>query len=253
EYQVGEGLIGWIAEKAQPLRADDAEADPRFLRRPDMVEKMGSFLGAPLVIDGTCIGVISAVDAKKAHFTARHEELLELIADLCGPHIEVARLSRLAQLDALTGAFNRRGLDMVLPETRAEQFVSLVAVDIDHFKAVNDQHGHPAGDEVLKRLARVLVGTVREGDAVVRMGGEEFLLVLPGLDVHQAARIAERTRATVEQLVLKLAEQEVRLTISLGVTQKRGDESRDAALARADAALYQAKQSGRNRVQVAGP
>ena len=249
EYQRGEGLIGWIAQEEKTLRADDAEADPRFTRRPDMVEKMGSFLGAPLMVQGACIGVVSAVNAKRAHFTARHEELLELIADMCSPHLEVARLSRLAQLDALTGAFNRRGLELVLPETLT-QLASLVMVDIDHFKLINDQLGHSAGDEVLKRLARLLSAALRDEDAVIRMGGEEFLLVLPDIDVHQAMRIAERIRATVEEAVVRVGDKEVRLTVSAGVAQKRSDEPRDTAVARADAALYEAKQSGRNRVRL---
>ena len=113
EYRRGEGLVGWISEHCKPLRSDDAEADPRFVTRPDMVDRMGSFLGAPVVVEGTCIGVISAVNTAKAFFSPHDEELLRLIAGLCSPHIEVARLSRLAHLDPLTGAFNRRGLDMI--------------------------------------------------------------------------------------------------------------------------------------------
>ena len=250
EYRSGEGLIGWIAQHAKPLRSDDAEADPRFVARPDMVDRMGSFLGAPVVSEGSCIGVISAVSPERAWFTAHHETLLQLVAGISAPHIEVARLSRLAQLDVLTGAFNRRGLELVLPEADAADPVTLVMADLDHFKSVNDRFGHPAGDEVLKRVARLLSDGLRAQDAVIRMGGEEFLVVLPGIDVHQGARIAERTRALVEEAVLNLSAGELKITISVGVAQKKPDESRDAAVARADAALYRAKAAGRNRVMI---
>lgn len=251
EYRRGEGLIGWIAQQGKPLRSDDAEADPRFVARPDMVDRMGSFVGAPVVSEASCIGVISAVSSEKSFFTAEHEGLLQLIAGICAPHIEVARISRLAQIDTLTGAFNRRGLEVVLPLTGAPELVTLVMADIDHFKAVNDRHGHPAGDEVLKRVARLLSEVLRAEDAVVRVGGEEFLLVLPSIDLHQAVRVADRTRALIEATPLELASGSLKLTISAGVAQKMPAESRDEAIARADAALYRAKTSGRNRVLAA--
>jgi diguanylate cyclase (GGDEF)-like protein len=250
EYRPGEGLIGWVAQQVKPLRSDDAEADPRFVSRPDMTEAMGSFLGAPVVSEGACIGVISVVAHGKAAFGAHAEDLLQLIASMCAPHVEVVRLSRLAQLDPLTGTFNRHGLDLICPATEVRP-LSLVMVDIDHFKRINDQHGHAAGDEVLKRVARLLSDAMRGEDSVVRMGGEEFLLVLPDLDVHTAARIAERTRGLVEQAVVMIAHAEVRLTVSAGVAQRLGGEARDETVARADEALYRAKSSGRNRVVVA--
>ena len=248
EYRRGEGLIGWIAEQVKPLRSDDAEADPRFVVRPDMEDHMGSFVGAPVLSEGSCIGVISAVAPQKASFTAHTEDLLQLIAGLCAPHIEVVRLSRLAQIDALTGTYNRHGLELVCPNTAAHRIRTLAMVDIDHFKAINDRHGHAGGDEVLKLVARLLAEALREEDSVIRMGGEEFLLVLPDIEIHQGTRIAERVRGTVEQAVLQVAQAEVRLTVSVGVTLQLPDEARDDAVARADAALYRAKTSGRNRV-----
>lgn len=251
EYQRGEGLVGWVAEQVQPLRTDDAEADPRFVTRPDMTEPMGSFLGAPVVIEGACIGVLSAVAAEKAAFSAHSQDLLQLIAGMCAPHVEVARLSRLAQLDALTGSFNRHGLELVCPADEVSRPLTLAMVDIDHFKAINDQHGHAAGDEVLKRVARLLSESVRAEDSVVRMGGEEFLLVLPDLDLHKAVRVTERTRALVEGSVIQTSSAAVRLTVSSGVAQRQPGEARDETVARADEALYRAKSSGRNRVVTA--
>ena len=251
EYRFGEGLIGWIAEHVLPLRTDDAEADPRFVKRPDMVDRMGSFLGAPVVIDRSCIGVISAVNAQQRFFSEDDEELLQLVAALCAPRVELARLSRLAQLDTLTGAFNRRGLEQLFPDPPPNPTVTVAMVDIDHFKSINDDFGHASGDEVLKHVARLLSAVVRAEDSIVRLGGEEFLLVLPGIELNGAARIAERTRCTVEVTHFSGLPEGRRVTISVGVAQLKPLESRDAAIARADAALYRAKSSGRNRVELA--
>lgn len=257
EFRLGEGLLGWIAAHARPLRTADAERDPRFLPRPDIVERLGSFLGVPLLSADGCIGVLSAASPALGRFGARHEDLLTLVAGLCAPQIEIARLTRLAQLDALTGVLNRRGLDLAfeaaLPRDPAPGPLSVAMVDIDHFKRINDERGHAVGDEALRRLAARLSAVVRGGDAVVRLGGEEFLLVLPATDLERARAIADRLRAIVaaEPVPVGDGEPPVRLTISIGVAQLRPGEGRDALIERADAALYLAKQTGRDRVEVA--
>src|SRR5439155_26223920 len=144
-----------------------------------------------------------------------------------------------------TGAFNRRGLEVAFPESRT---CSVMMVDIDHFKKVNDALGHAAGDECLKRVAQLLSGVLRSEDSVIRYGGEEFLLVLPGIDLNTALRIGERARQAVEATTVRLSKVDVQLTISVGVAFRRPGEMRDETIARADAALYNAKQMGRNRV-----
>src|SRR5438876_8003130 len=103
-YEVGQGLLGWIAKNCQPLRTGDAMADERFVTRPDMVEPMGSYLGVPFVVEHQTTGVLSAVSAARDAFTEEHEQLLSLVAGIAAPYVEVGRLSRLAQVDALTGA-----------------------------------------------------------------------------------------------------------------------------------------------------
>jgi GAF domain-containing protein len=148
EFSLGEGLVGWIALHAQPLRAGRAEEDPRFLPRPDMKEHMGSFVGVPILADLDCLGVLSAVHPTPEHFTEEHQDVLELLAALSAPYLEIARLARLSHLDPLTGAYNRNALE-VLIEVRAT--LSVAMVDVDHFKDINDRHGHPTGDEVLRR------------------------------------------------------------------------------------------------------
>jgi diguanylate cyclase (GGDEF)-like protein len=248
-YRLGEGLVGWIAQNAASLRLGQPEDDPRFVRRPDQVEKMGSYLGLPLLAGRTCIGVLSAINSEHDYFTAHHQEVLELLAGLCAPYVEVARLSRLSQIDALTGAFNRRGLDVTLPPSPLVQRSICVAMaDIDHFKRVNDTHGHAVGDEVLRRVARILSKTLRGEDSVVRYGGEEFLLILHGVELRTALKVSERARAAIERSTIAVEGKELKVTMSFGVTQQGPTEPREETIERADAAMYAAKRAGRNRV-----
>ena len=228
----------------------DAAADARFVPKSEVVEPFASFIGVPLTTGNVCFGVISATSPTPNAFTEEHESLLSLLAGLCAPHLELARLTRLAAIDPLTGVFNRRGLDLVLPE-QDSRLASVAMVDLDRFKQVNDAYGHAAGDELLRRVANLLASVVRAADGVVRWGGEEFLLVLPAVDRAQTHVIVERARATVEADRLVVGGNVLRITISAGVAERRAGESRDALIARADEALYLAKNNGRNRVELA--
>jgi diguanylate cyclase (GGDEF)-like protein len=250
EFRVGEGLMGWIAQHNRPLRTGDAARDPRYAERPDQSVPIGSFLGVPLTSNGECFGVISAVRPDHDAFDDGHEQLLMLLGGLCAPHLELARVHRLAAMDPLTGILNRRGLDFVLPDP-GQTPVSVALCDLDRFKAINDGLGHAAGDEVLRRIARVLGGVLRAGDAVLRWGGEEFLLVLPGVELGRAQRIVERARSWIEREEIEVEGQTLTVTASVGVAERRPGESREALIARADEALYVAKHSGRNRVELA--
>jgi diguanylate cyclase (GGDEF)-like protein len=250
EFRLGEGLIGWIAQHGRPIRTGDPERDERFVPRPEIKEQMGSFLGVPLVSGRTCVGVLSSLHGSRDYFTSKHQALLTLLAGICAPQVEVARLSRLSQVDPLTGALNRRGLDLVFPDDTA-QLASVIMIDVDRFKRINDDYGHAIGDEVLKRIAHILSAGQRTGDSVVRYGGEEFLLVLQRVGLSVAGRVAERARAAVEQAGITAAGVELQLTISAGVAERRDGESREALIQRADAALYRAKAGGRNRVELA--
>ncbi len=256
DFALGEGLVGWIAEHGEAIRTGDADEDPRFEPRVGMKDRLGSFLGVPLMGGEVSMGVISAVSPKPDYFTEEHEQLLTLIAAIAAPHIEIARLSRLSKVDPLTGALNRRGGDSMFPEaseggeeeaTTIEP-LSVALVDIDHFKRVNDELGHAVGDEVLKRVATLISGILRNGDAVIRHGGEEFLLVLPHCNLETATRIAERARATVAETTIRTGDAETSVTISIGVAQRKPNESRDDLVSRADAAMYEAKHAGRDQV-----
>jgi diguanylate cyclase (GGDEF)-like protein len=253
EFDVGEGLMGWVVSQGLALRTGDAEQDPRFAPRPGKHDRIGSFIGVPLVSGSMTLGVISAVHPTPDFFTPEHESRLTLLAGLSAPYIEMARLARLATVDPLTGALNRRGLDGVFTQSGVAlvEPVAVIMADLDHFKAVNDTWGHVWGDQLLKRVVDVLAGVVRAGDAVARYGGEEFLILLPKVDLTAAARIAERAREAVAAAAVGGDGVEVKVTISMGVAARRPGEGREALIARADEALYAAKEQGRDRVVLA--
>lgn len=168
------------------------------------------------------------------------------------------RLERMASTDELTGAMNRQVFDMVFAHqaklaVRRGTPLSLVLLDIDHFKAVNDTHGHQTGDRVLQMVVNMIRNQVRASDTLCRWGGEEFLLLLPDCHLDQAARLAEKIRVAVEAASVPLGPDRLRVTISQGVTSVVREDSQDDAVKRADEALYAAKANGRNRTEVAKP
>lgn len=160
--------------------------------------------------------------------------------------------------DPLTGLLNRRYLDEAMEievqrAARAHESVSLVMLDVDHFKRINDDHGHQAGDFALASLAKLLNANVRNGDIVCRYGGEEFVILLSDATTEVATQRAECWRRLVENSPLTFDGRQIRLTASFGVaTYADHAASADALLRAADAALYDAKNEGRNRVAVAG-
>lgn len=162
---------------------------------------------------------------------------------------------RMATIDPLTGAYNRRTFHDIAERElararRADQPLSIIIVDIDHFRPVNEQHGHRAGDEVLRRVADLIRTALRKEDMLVRYGGEEFLVMLPEVPGPGAVVVAGRIRKAVEAEALQVEGATLRLTVSVGVSARldEGPESIENLLTRADEALALAKQRGRNRV-----
>lgn len=167
------------------------------------------------------------------------------------------RLADLAQHDPLTGLLNRRAILAHLEGLHKDrrqilQPVCLMMIDVDHFKSINDQHGHAVGDEVLRTVSHSLVAQLRDSDRVGRIGGEEFLVVLGSTDLPHAQQVAERLRHELSQLTVTSANQTLRITVSIGLAQSQTHEEDWAeVIGRADAGLYEAKRGGRNRVVVA--
>lgn len=164
---------------------------------------------------------------------------------------EQDKLRRLASIDELTGVLNRRGLEQALDDQEdAARGITLILLDVDHFKYVNDRYGHDCGDEVLKRVAAVIAGNLRASDVFGRWGGEEFLIACDGTQVRDAARLAEKLRERLEHSEIASSAGRIAVTASFGVALAPPGGSAADALKRADAALYRAKHAGRNRVEM---
>lgn len=211
----------------------------------------------PIVYKQVTIGMILLVSVE--HFSERELEKLSAY----GPMLSMAfnnaithqQMQQLAALDALTGIYNRRfGYNRLQEEfsraIRSSSSLSLIMFDIDHFKSINDTYGHMVGDKLIVSITKNVNSVIREGDVMIRYGGEEFLCVLPGASQQDAQFVAERIRIIVRDTVLKNDEQAIQATVSLGtVTYPQKDVKDIQQLIKlADEAMYNAKKSGRNRV-----
>lgn len=163
------------------------------------------------------------------------------------------KLHRLAMTDELTGIANRRRIMMLAEQERVKAKetsspICLLIIDLDHFKKINDNHGHDAGDIVLQQVCLTISSVLRQQDHFGRTGGEEFLIILPNTDINQAQPIAERVRRSVAAINLSLIQLNLQVSCSIGLTQAKHKELLNASISRADKALYQAKANGRNQV-----
>lgn len=178
-----------------------------------------------------------------------------LSRDSLGDPLKVADLRKAAFSDVLTGLPNRRSYDMAVVERleiarRRDQPLALMLLDIDHFKAVNDRHGHEWGDEVLRQIGRTLRRSKRESDFAFRLGGEEFTVIAPMTNMSQAIAAADRLRQLVETTWVEKDGARIPVTVSIGVAALRADDDATSLFHRADTALYHAKRMGRNNVCV---
>ena len=233
-------------------------APPDMGTLSDLDPEATGVIVAPLRTLDTFFGLLY-VSTRKGHaFTERHQQLVGQFAEHVVYPIQRARLQALATTDAMTGLDNYRSFRLRLADEvqRAYRYahaVSLLMVDIDHFKKANDTYGHPGGDALLNQVGELLRRGLRSMDIPARYGGEEMAIICPETGVEEARVIAERLRATIEGHVFLLPEGDTaKLTISVGVASLPGQAVGDAALIeQADKALYAAKTGGRNRVRVA--
>jgi diguanylate cyclase (GGDEF)-like protein len=258
--KVRASLAGCVITEGRPVAVVDRTGDPRTAH-PDLAKEneLISFLGVPIHIKERIVGVITISTKEPRRYTDDDISLLSISADQAAVAIENARLfaetRRLANTDELTGLYNHRHFYHLFNAevNRAHRYnrpLSLIMIDLDRFKQFNDQYGHLAGDEALRRLAQILRWNARGVDMVSRYGGEEFTIILPETDLDQATIQAERIRSAVAEYHWPQG----RLTISLGVASLTSEMAKVEDLVQAaDQALYQAKAGGRNRVSPGKP
>jgi diguanylate cyclase (GGDEF)-like protein len=236
----------------------DATEDARFARNPLVTQEPGirAYMGVPLSTpDGYNLGALCVIDrVPRRDFTSGRAALLRDLGDVLTQEMDLRMLS---QTDCLTGIATRRHfMEAVAREIdRASRYarpISLALIDVDHFKDVNDTHGHPVGDEILRALVERLQEGLREHDLLGRLGGEEFGIVLPETPLKAAATMARRLCARIAERPLLSTVGPIPLTISIGVSACRDpDGQAERLVADADRALYRAKLDGRDRVCLA--
>jgi diguanylate cyclase (GGDEF)-like protein len=252
---IGVGLVG----RAAKLGRLTYESDDGKFRLTEGTSALVRAIAIPLVVGARVVGTLEARCIQSRMITTESLEVLETLATHAATAVESARLYQLteerSQMDALTRLFNRRRLDDDLKaecerSARYGRPLAFVMLDVDHFKAFNDAHGHPQADVALQEIARILMSEVRSTDSSYRYGGEEFCILLRETNAGEAMALAERLRKRIEASFASSALSPV--TASFGVTQFSTDaRSPGAVIEAADAAMYQAKRSGRNRVMLA--
>ena len=285
-FRIGEGISGLAAETGNLQHCRNCREERRFAH-PDSGPDIGSLICVPVTAEGRIIGVLNVSHGRQDFFNEHHERLLEVFANFLGQLIanwrythqmetEITRRTRelrtalteaeelkrryqqLSVIDELTGIHNRR---FFFPEAQAalanavrhRREFSLMMVDLDRFKQINDGFGHAMGDKVLQVTAALLKGQTREGDVIARFGGEEFVLALPDTDLDGATQLGERILHSLRSLEFNTDQGVLRVTTSIGISCLSGQESLDQSdlletlLRQADQALYCSKSEGRDR------
>ncbi|MFH0732535.1 MAG: sensor domain-containing diguanylate cyclase [Candidatus Omnitrophota bacterium] len=260
DYQSADVFDSWVINKRQPLHITDATKDFRFdfhkyeKSSPPAV----SLIIVPLIMQKRRIGILRLGSKAPEAYTADDLRLLDFISDLSSAAINNAHLyirtQELAIKDSLTGLYLYRYFKERLTEEfircrKANAPLSIVMVDIDHFKDYNDKYGHAAGDKVLKGIAGIMRKNVNQTNILSRYGGEEFVVLFPGIEKKNAAKAAESVRKDIEATSFILRRQETKITVSAGVASFPDEASSEKELLeRVDFLLYKAKKEGRNKV-----
>lgn len=265
-FKKGEGITGLAAETGKKIYIKDTSRETRFLNyKGERPTEPSAFLSIPLMYKDEVLGVVNFGRKGIGSFTYQDVKMLSLVAGQIALAMTNARLytrtRELSVKDELTGINNRRHFHTMLQMEwkRAVRFhrpLSLIMIDVDHFKAYNDAFGHLQGDIVLKQIGGLLRRNLREVDTVARFGGEEFVLLLPDTDKRGAIAVAEKVRLLVEghRFTGEERKETREITISCGIATYPDDvEEMDDLIDHADIALYRAKELGRNRIECYKP
>lgn len=265
-FSAGVAVFGFLFDLSQPLGI--AGGIPftvlpllGLLARSAWLIGINAIAGVGLVLAGFLMSPAGAPAHVALINRGMSAALIVIIATISLRHLAIGErlkqsLEKQASCDPLTGLYNRRYVFSILKTAlnrhrRYRESLSLILIDADHFKRVNDEFGHLAGDTALRTIAGICTAAVRETDVVGRFGGEEFIIVLPHTKARDAAVVAERIRTTVYETGAVFDERLIDLTLSLGVAEAgAGADNFDNLLNAADAALYAAKRAGRNQVAI---
>lgn len=260
--KLGEGIAGWVAKEGIPVIVPDVSRDPRLGSGPNKKAylKTKSLMCVPIKSQGAVIGVLEVINKTKGkQFTKEDLDLLMRLIDQAALAIERSalyqKMEELALTDDLTKLFNTRYLNRTIDmeiqrSNRHHSSISLIFIDIDYFKDVNDQYGHLVGSKMLVEMGQLILKNLRSIDIVARYGGDEFVVVLPQTSAKSAIQIAERIRASVEQNVfLKKEGYSLKVTASFGIASyPENAKSKEELLRLADEAMYKVKYTTRNGV-----
>ncbi|MBS9719308.1 sensor domain-containing diguanylate cyclase [Tianweitania sp. BSSL-BM11] len=243
-----------VLASGQPVVIEDLSQAEDWKNSPFVTgpAHMRFYAGVPLrTMDGFVLGTLCAIDKKPRSFT---EANLDVLTDLAAIVMHELELRRTAEVDVLTKVLTRRAFTVQARQVlalmdRQDRFSSVIMLDIDRFKAVNDTHGHATGDLVLSEVARICQTQLRSTDLVGRLGGEEFVVLLPGTGAKDAVRIAEKIRKAIAAAAIDVGSTSLAVTSSFGIATVDAKTSElNALLGLADAGLYMAKSRGRDRV-----
>lgn len=232
------------------LLVPDASKSDEWRNNPDMKFNMKCYLGFPIRLpSGNYFGTICMLDDKGNHFSQDMKDFMEKMRNLIESYLNLLHLSI---TDQLTGLYNRAYLDIKVAEElrstdQSRKAITLLLLDIDYFKKINDTFGHLAGDQVLKSFAKTIAASVRSTDMVFRFGGDEIIVLMPDTAIGAAVTEAEKLRAKVENSHMW---PEFKVTASIGAAERVFGESLDHWVMRVDKALYKVKNGGRNQVGV---
>ncbi len=255
---MGEGIAGTVWKNGQPILIEDTCFDSRFSMLADRQTKYQTktVMAVPLVVNGQILGVLEAINKlNERNFNNFDLELFQKISIQSAIAIENAHLYDLAITDGMTKLFinkyfQRRLLESFRLSERYQTELSLLMIDLDHFKRINDIYGHQMGDEVLIRTAEIIRCNVRSTDLPCRYGGEEFSVILNNTALDQAMIVAERIRQRVENMEVEFEDSIIKITISGGIVSFKSHQPKSSQdmIKKADLSLYHSKHQGRNQI-----